>query len=351
MLSKKLRNRYSRQTMFPAIGEEGQVKLNNSRVVIIGCGALGTNIATLLARAGIGNLIIIDRDFIEYHNLHRQVLFNEEDIKKELPKAIAAKRHLKKINSTIKIEGIVDDVNYTNIETLCSNADVILDGLDNMETRFLINDVSLKHGIPWVYGGAIASYGMTMTVIPGVTPCIRCINPVLPDSANIPTCETAGIVGTVPALVGALQATEAIKLLVGDKPNEGFISIDVWKGTFNRVKIKKYKECPACHGIYDFLNEKFEIKATSFCGQSRAIQVVNTQVTEIVLKDLAVRLKNLDNVSYSEFMLRFNVNGKEIIVFPNGRAIIRNTIDELEAKEIYHKYITSMVTGAVKTGR
>src|SRR4030042_1329758 len=177
--SKYNRDRYSRQTVFPGIGEDGQNKLNNGCVVIIGCGALGCNIANFLVRAGVGKVRIIDRDFIEYHNLHRQVLFNEDDIRSRLPKAIAAERHLKKVNSTIAVEGIIADVNYTNIERFCRGADVILDGLDNLETRFLINDVALKQKIPWVYGGAVASNGMTMTVIPGKTPCLSCVFPVM----------------------------------------------------------------------------------------------------------------------------------------------------------------------------
>lgn len=339
MIDRHLRNRYSRQTVFPAIGEEGQVKLSNGSVVIIGCGALGTNIATSLVRAGVGKVRIIDRDFIEYHNLQRQVLFDEEDIKAQLPKAIAAERHLKKVNSSVEIEGIVADANYTNIERFCSGADVILDGLDNFETRLLINDVSLKHGIPWVYGGAIASQGMTMVIVPGETPCLRCISPVLPDPGTTPTCETAGIVGTVPAVIGALQATEAIKILVGAEINRELITVDIWKGTFHHLKVAPREGCPACHGKYDFLDEKFAIKTTSFCGQSRAVQVVNTKVTQIALAELAAKLRGAGEVSHNEFRLRFSVNGKEIIVFPDGRAIINNTVDESVARELYAKYV------------
>jgi adenylyltransferase/sulfurtransferase len=325
--------------MFPAIGDEGQVKLSNGNVVIIGCGALGTNIATLLVRAGVGKVRIVDRDFIEYHNLQRQVLFDEEDIKGGLPKAIAAERHLRKVNSSVEIEGIVADANYTNIEGFCSGADVILDGLDNFETRLLINDVALKHKIPWVYGGAIASQGMTMTVIPGEPPCFRCISPTLPDPGTVPTCETAGIVGTVPAVIGALQATEAIKILVGAEVNRELITVDVWQGTFHRLKPARREDCPACQGRYDFLNERFAIKTTSFCGQSRAVQVVNTKVRQIALDELAAKLRSAGDVSHNEFMLRFNVNGKEIIVFPDGRAIVKNTVDESLARELYARYI------------
>jgi molybdopterin/thiamine biosynthesis adenylyltransferase len=343
MIDRYLRSRYSRQIMFPAIGEEGQVKLGKGNVVIIGCGALGTNIATLLVRAGVGKVRIVDRDFIEYHNLQRQVLFDEEDIRNNLPKAIAAERHLRKVNSSVEIEGIVADANYTNIEGFCSGANVILDGLDNFETRLLINDVALKHRIPWVYGGAIASSGMTMTIIPGESPCFRCIHPFLPDSDTAPTCETAGIVGTVPAIIGSLEATEAMKILVGsEEVNRGLIMIDVWRGSFDNTKLGRREDCPACHGKYDFLDERFIIKTTSFCGQSRAVQVVNTKVTEIDLDELAERLASLGGVSHNEFMLRFNVHNKEIIVFPDGRAIVRNTIDESLAKELYVRYVTDL---------
>ncbi len=340
MVDRHLRDRYSRQTMFPGIGEQGQIKLNNSSVVIIGCGALGSNSAMFLARAGVGKIRIVDRDFIEYHNLQRQVLFNEDDIREQLPKAIAAERHLRKVNSSVEIEGIVADANYTNIEKLCRGADVILDGLDNFETRFLINDVALKHKIPWVYGGAIASHGMTMTIIPGETPCFRCVQPIMPSAGTSATCETAGIVGTVPAIIGSLQATEAMKIIVGaGEVNRGIITIDVWKGSFDHLKLEPRDDCPACRGKYEFLERRFLMKATSLCGQSRAVQVVNTRVREIILDELGARLKNVCNVSYNAYMLRFTTGDHEIIVFPDGRAIIKNTIDESLAKELYIKYI------------
>ncbi len=343
MINRHSRDRYSRQTMFPGIGEEGQAKLSSSRVVIIGCGALGCNIATLLVRAGVGKIKIVDRDFIEYHNLQRQVLFDEDDITAQLPKAIAAERHLRKVNSTVEIEGIVADANSSNIERFCRNADVILDGLDNFETRFLINDVALKHKIPWIYGGAIASIGMTMTIIPGQTPCFRCFSPILPSPETTPTCETAGIVGTVPAVIGSLQATEAMKILVGvEEINRGVIMIDVWQATFRCIEIEPRKDCPACRGEYEFLKRKFAIKTTSLCGQRRAVQVVDTRVRKVALDELAARLKNVDDVSQNEFMLRFTTDNHEIIVFPDGRAIIKNTIDESLAKKIYTKYIGSL---------
>ncbi|MFC1930218.1 ThiF family adenylyltransferase [Chloroflexota bacterium] len=340
-IERHLRNRYSRQTMLHSISEEGQAKLINGKVVIIGCGALGSNIATMLVRAGIGHVRIVDRDFIEYHNLQRQVLFDEEDIKVGLPKAIAAEHHLKKVNSTVEIEGIVADVNYTNIEKFCSGVDVIMDGLDNVETRFLINDVALKHGIPWVYGGAITTTGMTMTIVPGEPPCFRCIGrPSVPAPGSVPTCETVGILGTIPAIIGALQATEAIKLLVNhDEINRDLIFIDAWLGTFNKLKLKPNSACPTCQGRYEFLEDRFDISVTSFCGQSRAMQIVNAGAGKINLDNLAAQLPETARITRNEYMLNFSIEDHEIIVFPDGRAIIKGTIDERVAKHLYAKYV------------
>jgi len=345
MIDRSLRNRYSRQTMFLGIGEEGQAKLLSSSAVIIGCGALGSNIATLLVRAGVGKIKIVDRDFIEYHNLQRQVLFDEDDIKAQLPKAIAAERYLRKVNSTVKIHGIVADINYTNIEEICDGADIILDGLDNIETRLLINDVALKHKIPWVYGGAVASNGMTMTIIPGETPCFRCISPILSPSETTATCETSGIVGTVPAIIGSIQATEAMKILMGkEEINRELILINVWKWAFDHVQIRPRDNCPACGGRYEFLDRRFTVKTNSLCGQSRAVQVLDTRVKAIALDKLATRLdKDVINISQNKFMLSFHADDHEIVVFPDGRAIIKDTIDESQAEELYNKYVREMI--------
>lgn len=341
-LARRLRDRYSRQTILPSIGEEGQVKLVKGRVVVIGCGALGCNIAALLVRAGVGHVRVVDRDFIEYHNLQRQVLFDEEDIKAGLPKAVAAGRHLRKMNSTVEVEGIVADVNYTNIEGLCSGADVILDGLDNIETRFLINDVALKLGIPWVYGGAIMTTGMTMTIVPGETPCFRCFSHTVPAPGSMPTCETVGILGTVPAIVGSLQATEAIKLLVNRKDiSRDLLVIDVWQGTFDRLKLDKYAACPACHGRYEFLEARFDLKVTSLCGQSRSMQVVDTSVGKIDLDALAARQPRTAKITRSEYALNIGIDEYEIMVFADGRAIIKGTLDEPVVRDLYSRYVKS----------
>lgn len=332
-------NRYSRQTIFPEIGVEGQKKLGNSFAVIIGCGALGTVIASALVRAGIGKVRIIDRDFIEYHNLQRQILFDEEDIKNNLPKAVAAERHLKKVNSEIEIEGIVSDVNYQNIERLVQGADVILDGLDNMETRLLINDVSLKQDIPWVYGGAISSQGMSLTIIPHQTACYRCmVNGVSPGGAVL-TCDTAGVIGPAPGIVGNVQTAEALKILVGtDKINHNLFVFDVWNTSYSLLQVIPRPDCPACHGHYEFLDGKYSTKTTSLCGQN-AVQILAPNLMHISFEDLGRRLHPLGSVDYNEFMFQFKVDSTEILVFPDGRAIIKNTNDEAFARGIYAKYI------------
>jgi adenylyltransferase/sulfurtransferase len=332
-------DRYSRQIIFPGIGEEGQRKLGRSYVVIIGCGALGTIIATSLVRAGVGKVRIIDRDFIEYHNLQRQVLFDEDDIRNGLPKAIAAERHLKRVNSSVEIEGIVADVNYTNIERLVRGADTILDGLDNFETRLLINDVSLKHKIPWVYGGAISSFGMTMTIIPGETPCFRCFSPAPSGKEPVPTCDTAGVISPIPFIIGSLQTAEAMKILVGaEEINRHLICIDVWKGSFDRLEMAPRSDCPACRGRYEFLEGRFGVRTTSLCGQN-SVQVLNPKINRLSFEELETRLKMVGKVTYNEFMMHFDVDGREMVIFPDGRAIVKNTADESLARGLYAKYI------------
>ena len=248
-------DRYSRQISFIEIGEEGQKRLGGSSVAIIGCGGLGSIIATSLVRAGVGRVKIIDRDFLEYHNLHRQILYDEDDVGNHSPKAVAAERHLKKVNSSVEVEGIVADVNHRNIEGLVSGVELILDASDNFETRFLINDTCLKHKIPWVYGGVVGSYGMSMNIIPGETPCLRCIYHRPPAGNMASICERVGIIGPAPVITGSLQAVEALKILIGAEGiNLDLIITDVWKGTFHRIKISPWKECPSCHGKYEFLD-------------------------------------------------------------------------------------------------
>ena len=333
-------DRYSRQVTLSVIGEEGQQKLQRSTVLVVGCGALGTVTATCLVRAGVGRVRIVDRDFIEYHNLHRQVLFDEEDVRNQVPKAKAAEQHLRKVNSSVEVEGIVEDVNYTNIQHLVQGVDLIIDGLDNLETRYLVNDAALKYGIPWVYGAAIATYGMTMNILPKETPCLRCVFPVLPEPGTTLTCDTAGVISSAPFIVGSLQFAETVKILIGarEQVNRGMTVLDVWDGSFRRLKVDSLEACPSCRGRYDFLQAQWGTKTTSLCGQN-AVQVLNPKAGRLSFPELARRLEPLGSVSYNDFMLRFTADQHEMVVFPDGRAIVKGTADEATARGLYAKYI------------
>jgi adenylyltransferase/sulfurtransferase len=261
--------RYERQTLFREIGEAGQRKLLQSKAVIVGCGGLGTVIANNLARAGVGQLLIVDRDFIELNNLQRQILFDEEDIARELPKSVAAVEKLRKINSSIRIEAVVADVTDANIETLIRGADVVLDGTDNFDTRYLINDTCIKNGIPWIYGGVVESYGMSMTIVPHKTPCLRCLWPRMPLPDTMQTCDMAGVLGPVVCTIASIESVEAMKLLLGKgQRNPGIIIIDLWEDTFDVVTVQKPDEhCPTCgQGSYKFLSAREGIQTTTPCG-------------------------------------------------------------------------------------
>ncbi len=333
-------DRYSRQTIFPGIGPEGQLKLGAAFVVLVGCGALGTVIASALARAGVGRLRVVDRDFIESHNLQRQLLFTERDIEENLPKATAAERHLREANSDIEIEGVVADFNPANAEKLVAGADVVVDGLDNFETRFLINDVALKLGIPWVYGGALASTGMTATFLPGEPPCFRCLMNAPPPGLGM-TCDTAGVVNAAPWIVGSLQAAEAVKLIVGGTPAaRDLLVFDLWDRSFQSVPLASFAAagCPACGGRYEFLAGPRRTRVTSLCGQN-AVQIFNPAAGGISLTQLKDRLAALGPVEGNEQMVRFSAGDQDLVVFYDGRAIVRGTRDEALAKALYARYV------------
>ena len=333
-------DRYSRQTIFPGIGQEGQEKLGRGFAVVVGCGALGTVICSALVRAGVGRLRTVDRDFIEYHNLQRQILFTESDIEQNLPKAVAAERHLRAANSAVEVEGVVADFSPANAERLVEDADVIVDGLDNFETRFLVNDVALKLGVPWVYGGAIGSTGMTATFLPGEPPCFRCFVSSPPMGALM-TCDTAGVVNAAPWIVGSLEAAEALKILLGTAPVSRDLTVfDLWERSFDSISLKGFAsaDCPACKGDYEFLERKRGARVTSLCGQN-AVQIWNPAGAGLSLAELRDRLAALGEVEGSRQMLRFPLGEQELVVFYDGRAIVRGTRDESLAKAIYAKYV------------
>lgn len=337
--------RYSRQMKFAAIGEAGQQKLQQARVTLCGCGALGTVLANILVRAGVGYLRIVDRDFIETSNLQRQVLFDEADVAANLPKAEAAARKLRQINSAVHVDPIVTDIDRTIILELVHDADLILDGTDNFEVRYLINDAAVKLGKPWVYGGGIGSVGQTMTIIPGQTPCLRCVIESSPPPGMAATCETAGVLAPTINIIASFQAAEALKILTGnlDAINRDLIYIDVWHNELRRFKISKLRDhgdCPCCrHRQFDWLEGKEGAQTTTLCGRN-AVQVAHRRSTALNLPDLARQLTGLGGqVSFNKFLLKFAVDGYELTVFPDGRAIIKGTSDVEKARTLYAKYI------------
>ncbi len=344
MSSEPALERYSRQMRFPGVGVEGQKRLGASRVTLCGCGALGTVLANALVRAGVGFLRVIDRDFIETHNLQRQVLFDESDVTANLPKAEAAARKLRLINSEVAIEPVVTDIDRTNILELTSDADLILDGTDNFEVRYLINDAAVKLGKPWVYGGCIGSHGQTMTILPGQTPCLRCVIPAGPGPGEGATCETAGVLGPTVNIVASYQATEAIKILTGhtDAINRDLLYLDVWENVFKKFSIAKLREkanCVCCQQRkFEWLDGQHGSQTTSLCGRN-AVQVSHRAAAKLDFESVAKQLRSLGEVSFNRFMLRFQVDGYEFTVFPEGRAIIKGTNDVDKARTLYAKYI------------
>jgi len=334
-------DRYSRQILLPEIGQEGQRKLLSSKVALVGCGALGTAIASGLTRAGVGHIRIVDRDYIELSNLQRQTLFDEQDIARGLPKAVAAVEKLRQVNSEIELEALVTDLNPFNVERIFRDVDLVVDGSDNFEARFLINDACLKHGLPWVYGAVIATYGVTMSILPRQTACLRCLLREQPPPGTVPTCDTAGVLGAAASIIGALEVTQALKLLLdgGQEFWNHLTHVDVWTAEWLHVEVERDPECPACgQGQYEFLEAQAGTFVTSLCGRE-AIQVSVRGDVQLSLPQLAQRLAARGQVRLNEYMLRCEVDGYDIAVFPNGRAIIKGTTDETEARTAYAKYI------------
>ena len=336
----ELAGRYSRQILFSGIGSEGQKRLLSSKVLIIGLGALGTVIANNLARAGVGRLRLVDRDFVEESNLQRQVLYDEEDAAKAIPKAVAAANKLRLINSSIEYEPVVKDVNFTNIEDLMVGVDLVLDGTDNMEIRNLINEACVKLGIPWVYGGCVGSSGMTMTIVPHETACLHCVFP--PENGHHgETCDTVGVINPAPNVVGSIETTEALKILVGAKGNinQGLTVIDLWENCYSTVTVLKDPECAVCgKGVFRYLNGVGGLRTTVLCGRN-AVQVVPHSPVQISLSVLRSKLEPLGDVHDNGFLLTFQTGPYKLVVFEDGRAIIKGTDDETTARTIYARYV------------
>jgi molybdopterin-synthase adenylyltransferase len=335
--------RYSRQTLFAPIGKEGQERLRAATVTIVGCGALGTVLANNLCRAGIGHLVIADRDYIELNNLQRQILFDEDDIAQRLPKAVAAARKLKRINSEVQVEALVEDINADGIESLVQNSDLLLDATDNFETRYLLNDVCVKYQRPWIYSGVIAAYGVTMNIIPGDTPCLRCVFPEIPLPGTTATCDTAGVLNGIVGAITGIASTEALKILLqSEKISRALCWMDLWENTTERLELPRQPDCPTCaQHHYEFLDALSGTASSSLCGRN-AVQVrgyrSNTQ-DKLDFPLLAERLQSVGTVQYNEFLLRFTVDSYEMTLFPDARAIIKGTDDEQIARSVYARYI------------
>jgi len=332
--------RYSRQTIFGGIGIEGQKKLQLSKVVVIGVGATGTVIANNLCRAGVGFIRLVDRDYVELSNLQRQTLYTEEDADLQMPKAAAACEHLKRVNSEIELEPVAADVNSSNIEKLISDVDLVLDGTDNLEVRYLINEACVKYNKPWIYAGALAGTGMTINIIPGVTPCLHCLSFNAPAAGTGPTCSTAGVLNGITGIVASIASTEALKILIGSPDvRRTLLTFDIWDNWFQEIKIRQKHDCPVCvRHEYELLGRISGSYTTSLCGRD-SVQVVPGTAGTVDFDQLAQRLKNVGTVQYNKYMLQFSDGRIEFNLFPDGRAIINKVKDENAAKSIYSEYI------------
>ena len=341
MISLEVDERYSRQMLFAGIGVEGQLKLAAARVVVVGCGATGSALASLLARAGVGTIRIIDRDYVELSNLQRQSLFDEADATESLPKAIAAAKKIAAFNSNIVIEPRVADLTPANIEDLFAGMQLILDGTDNFETRYLINDFAVKTSLPWIYTAAVGSYGVSMNVLPGKTACLACIFPDSPQGA-LETCETAGILNSTVNLAASIAATEALKLLVGaeDQMRRTLLSFDLWTNQRAEVAAEHPRAgCRAC-GLREFLHLAGEGRPhITLCGRN-SVQI-HERRRPVDLAEMTKRLKPHGTVRHNDFVLKFWHEPYEMTLFPDGRAIIKGTTDTAVARSLYARYVGS----------
>lgn len=367
-------DRYHRQMLLPQIGAAGQQRLREAHALIVGCGALGSVLVDLLARAGIGRLTIVDRDLVELTNLSRQVLFDERDVEQGMPKAEAARARVAAINRDVQVHAHVDDFSPRNAERYIAGVDLILDGLDNFQTRYVLNDLAVKHGLPYVYGGAVGTTGMTMTILPHAakrqakggcvqwsaaqsTPCLRCVFPEAPPPGTSPTCDTAGVLATAVSTIAAQQVTSAIKLIVGDidSLDRRLISIDVWSNASHAFDVGAARDggqCPCCvQGHFEFLEGVAGGATTSLCGRN-AVQVTPPPDSTLAALDLATvarRLAPHGRFISNRFLLRGVLDGVradrgeliELTLFPDGRAIIKGTNEPQVARGIYDKYVGS----------
>jgi len=336
--------RNSRQELFAGIGPEGQAKIRAARVVVVGCGALGSSLAEMMARAGVAGLTVVDRDYVEESNLQRQSLFEEADAAAGMPKAVAAEAKLRRINSDVEVRGVVADLSTENADELLKGASLVLDGTDNFEARFLVNDVCVREGIPWVYGACVGAYGLALLVRPRVSPCLRCVLEEMPAPGSGPTCDTAGVVAPIVHVVAGVQAGEALKVLAGRTESllPGVVTIDLWQGLFEVMDLRgRAPWCPACtEGRYDYAVKGAAGASAVLCGRD-AVQVRAPRGTRVDLPALAARLRAAGTVVANEHLVRFVGGDGELVVFADGRAIVKGVRDAAQARGLYAKYVGS----------
>ncbi|MEE3949098.1 thiazole biosynthesis adenylyltransferase ThiF [Bacillus wiedmannii] len=337
-----MNNRYSRQELFSPIGEEGQRKIREKHVLIIGAGALGSANAEMFVRAGVGTVTIVDRDYVDWSNLQRQQLYAESDVENNLPKAVAAKKRLAEINREVRVEALVQDVTAEELEELVTNVDVMIDATDNFETRFIVNDIAQKYSIPWIYGACVGSYGLSYTILPSKTPCLSCLLQSIPLGGA--TCDTAGIISPAVSLVVSHQVTEVLKLLVEDYESlrDGLVSFDVWKNEYSCMNVQKLRKhnCPSCgeNAIYPYLNKENTSKTAVLCGRN-TVQIRPPHKEEMDFERYKELLKDrVNDLNVNPYLLSFSVEEKRLVAFKDGRVLVHGTKDISEAKTIYHRY-------------
>jgi len=340
-MQESIRERYSRQIRFTPIGADGQSQLMKKRVLIVGAGALGTGNAEILARAGVGRLIIVDRDYVEFSNLQRQLLYTEEDAERRLPKAVALKQRLSEINSEVTVDAHIADATAYELEQLAADTDLIIDATDNFETRYIINDVSQKIGVPWIYGACAGSYGLSFMIVPGQTPCLRCLLEDIPIGGA--TCDTVGIIAPAVHMVVAHQTAEALKWLTGNHDALGnrLVSFDVWTNQFSALRVEQMKktDCPSCgeQAVYPHLSRDRATQTAVLCGRD-TVQIRPPRRQEWDLARLAKRLYTLDGaVEINPYLISYTTGKHRMVFFRDGRVLVHGTSDPAEAKSLYHR--------------
>ena len=336
-------DRYRRQLRYAPLGEAGQRRLMQARVLVVGSGALGCVVADTLVRAGVGFVRLVDRDFVETDNLHRQVLFDESDAEAQLPKAVAAAARLAKVNSAVTIDPVVADLNATNIDQLANDVELIVDGTDNFETRYLLNDYAVANAKPWIFGGCVGTEGQTLAIVPGETPCLSCIMPEPPPATAQPTCETAGVLGPIVNVIASLQAIEALKLLSGNREhlNPAMTLVDLWGNQIRTIGVgnSRSDDCPTCgQRNFAWLDGRRGSAITRLCGRN-SVQIAPVTPEPVDLPALAKRLRDVGHVTSNPFLLRLAVDDYRLTLFADGRTIIGGTDDPAVARTVLAKYL------------